>query len=157
MADRAEPLAALQDRIDAARARELAAQYGMPMAEGSPVLPMDNEAILNAARTIGYPVLVKPAGGGGGIGGLASMFSSLLPAMSDENEKTDKKKVGTDPNTGLDMYSYRYKGDPKTYPKVVGPMAQEIEKKYPDQVVNVAGSKAVNLGFGPMKRAFGNG
>ncbi len=50
------------------RARELAAQHGMPMSRGSPVLPMDNEAILTIAREIGYPVLVKPAGGGGGIG-----------------------------------------------------------------------------------------
>ena len=40
------------------RARELAAQHGMPMSKGSPVLPMDNEAILKAARVIGYPVLV---------------------------------------------------------------------------------------------------
>jgi len=32
----------------------------------------------------------------------------------------------------------------------VGPMAQEIEKKYPDQVKKVAGKLAVNLGFGPM-------
>ena len=46
--------------------------------------------------------------------------------MSDENEKTDKKKIGKDPDTGLDLYSYRYKGDPKTYPKVVGPMAQDF-------------------------------
>ncbi|MEK6593709.1 MAG: biotin carboxylase N-terminal domain-containing protein [Pseudomonadota bacterium] len=59
------------------RARELAAQYGMPMSQGSDVLPMDNEAILAAARAIGFPVLVKPAGGGGGIG--------MLPAK-DETE-----------------------------------------------------------------------
>ena len=57
------------------RARELAAQHGMPMSKGSPVLPMDNELILKAAREIGYPVLVKPAGGGGGIG--------MLPAKDD--------------------------------------------------------------------------
>jgi acetyl-CoA carboxylase biotin carboxylase subunit len=60
------------------RARELAAQYGMPMAQGSPVLPMDNEAILGAARKIGYPVLVKPAGGGGGIGMLPAKDEAQL-------------------------------------------------------------------------------
>ncbi|HSN39549.1 MAG TPA: biotin carboxylase N-terminal domain-containing protein, partial [Burkholderiales bacterium] len=59
------------------RARELAAQYGMPMSQGSGVLPMDDGAILAAARAIGFPVLVKPAGGGGGIG--------MLPAR-DETE-----------------------------------------------------------------------
>jgi len=60
------------------RARELAAQYGMPMSKGSPVLPMDNEAILKAAREIGYPVLVKPAGGGGGIGMLPAKDEAQL-------------------------------------------------------------------------------
>ncbi|MBX3666400.1 MAG: biotin carboxylase, partial [Burkholderiales bacterium] len=47
------------------RARDIAAQYGMPMSQGSGVLPDDNDAILAAARKIGFPVLVKPAGGGG--------------------------------------------------------------------------------------------
>src|SRR5436190_17606251 len=43
------------------RARELAAKYGMPMSQGSDVLPAEPEAILAAARAIGFPVLVKPA------------------------------------------------------------------------------------------------
>jgi acetyl-CoA carboxylase biotin carboxylase subunit len=60
------------------RARELAAQHGMPMSRGSPVLPMDNEAIRRAAREIGYPVLVKPAGGGGGIGMLPAKDEAQL-------------------------------------------------------------------------------
>jgi acetyl-CoA carboxylase biotin carboxylase subunit len=60
------------------RARELAALHGMPMSKGSPVLPMDNEAILKAARDIGYPVLVKPAGGGGGIGMLPAKDEAQL-------------------------------------------------------------------------------
>ena len=60
------------------RARELAARHGMPMSKGSPVLPMDNDAILKAAREIGYPVLVKPAGGGGGIGMLPAKDEAQL-------------------------------------------------------------------------------
>lgn len=64
------------------RARELAAQYGMPMSQGSGVLPMDNDAVLAAARAIGFPVLVKPAGGGGGIGMLpAKDEAQLLDAV----------------------------------------------------------------------------
>ncbi len=59
------------------RARELAAHHGMPVARGSGVLPAGDEAVLAAARAIGFPVLVKPAGGGGGIG--------MLPAKN-ENE-----------------------------------------------------------------------
>ena len=64
------------------RARELAGQYGMPMSKGSDVLPADPEAILSAARRIGFPVLVKPAGGGGGIGMLpAKDEAGLLSAV----------------------------------------------------------------------------
>ncbi|CAB4124575.1 hypothetical protein UFOVP62_13 [uncultured Caudovirales phage] len=83
-----------------------------------------------------------------------SMIGGLMSIFSDERAKTDVQKVGADPETGLNLYAYRYKGDPKSYPKVVGPMAQEIEKKYPDQVATVGGKKVVNLGFGPMQRAF---
>ena len=64
------------------RARELAAHYGMPLSEGSGVLPAEPEAILAAARAIGFPVLVKPAGGGGGIGMLpARNETELLSAV----------------------------------------------------------------------------
>lgn len=83
----------------------------------------------------------------GGLGTFASGLASLLPFFSDRNEKTDIKKVGTDEDTGLDIYSYRYKGDPKTYPKVVGPMAQDIEKKFPDMVSDINGKKVVNANF----------
>lgn len=85
----------------------------------------------------------------GGLAGIGTLFG-----ISDRTMKTDIKKVGKDAETGLNLYAYRYKGDPKNYPKIVGPMAQEVEKKYPEQVVEIAGKKAVNLGFGPMRRAF---
>jgi acetyl-CoA carboxylase biotin carboxylase subunit len=57
------------------RARELAARHGMPMSAGSAVLAAEPDAIIKAAHAIGFPVLVKPAGGGGGIG--------MLPAHDD--------------------------------------------------------------------------
>ena len=56
------------------RARELAARHGWPLGRGSGVLPGDPASALRAAEEIGYPVLVKPAAGGGGIG--------MLPARS---------------------------------------------------------------------------
>lgn len=92
----------------------------------------------------------------GGLGSAGTGLASLAPlfGFSDERMKTDISKVGKDKETGLDLYAYRYKGDPKSYPKVVGPMAQDIEKKFPDQVKDIGGRKAVNLGFGPMRRAF---
>ncbi|HUP94382.1 MAG TPA: biotin carboxylase N-terminal domain-containing protein [Burkholderiales bacterium] len=60
------------------RARDLAARHGMPMSKGSEVLPADPAAILAAAHAIGFPVLVKPAGGGGGIGMLPAKDESQL-------------------------------------------------------------------------------
>lgn len=73
-----------------------------------------------------------------GVGNVATAFMS-----SDKSMKTDMQKVGKDKATGLDVYSYRYKGDPKSYPKVVGLMADDVEKKMPGQVKNIGGKKAV--------------
>jgi acetyl-CoA carboxylase biotin carboxylase subunit len=58
------------------RAREIAAEYGMPVGSGSQILPTDKDAVRAAARAIGFPVLIKPAAGGGGIG--------MLPAYNDD-------------------------------------------------------------------------
>ncbi|WP_033790800.1 urea carboxylase [Pantoea septica] len=49
------------------RARELAAEAGVPMTPGTPLLNSLEEAIDAAAR-IGYPVMLKSTAGGGGIG-----------------------------------------------------------------------------------------
>jgi acetyl-CoA carboxylase biotin carboxylase subunit len=73
------------------RARELAASYGMPMSQGSGVLAADPDATLAAARTIGFPVLVKPAGGGGGIGMLpAKNETELLTAVERSRSMADR-------------------------------------------------------------------
>jgi hypothetical protein len=82
------------------------------------------------------------AGGKAAIGGLSSL-ASFLPFLSDESMKTDIEEVGKDPESGLMMYAFRYKGDPKSYPKVIGPMAQEVEEMYPDQVTEVGGRKVI--------------
>ncbi|MBR0670476.1 acetyl-CoA carboxylase biotin carboxylase subunit [Neoroseomonas soli] len=50
------------------RAREIMAANGFPVAPGSGLLPPDPDRILAAAREIGFPVMVKPTAGGGGIG-----------------------------------------------------------------------------------------
>lgn len=93
------------------------------------------------------------SGGGSDVGGILGGAGTALAGiakiaplfMSDEKEKTDVKKVGTDKETGLDVYSYRYKGDPKTYPKIVGLMADDIEEEMPEAVANVGGKKAVKF------------
>ena len=76
------------------RARELAAQHGMPMSKGSDVLPAEPAAILAAARAIGYPVLVKPAGGGGGIGMLPAKDESELLAVVERSRSMASRGFG---------------------------------------------------------------
>jgi hypothetical protein len=86
----------------------------------------------------------NPTNWGGVASGLGSAVLGLA-MMSDEDMKTDVQKVGKDKQTGMDVYSYRYKGDPKTYPKVVGLMADDIEEKMPGATQEVAGKKAVKF------------
>lgn len=62
------------------RARELMARHGMPMCKSSAVLGEDEAGVLAAAREVGYPVMVKPAGGGGGIGMIAAAGEAELLA-----------------------------------------------------------------------------
>lgn len=65
------------------KARATMAAAGFPVRDGSDVLA-DLDAALAAAKRVGYPVLLKPAAGGGGIGmlkaddeaGLSSAFAS---------------------------------------------------------------------------------
>ena len=77
------------------RARDLAAQYGMPMSQGSEVLPDDNDAIIAAARKIGFPVLVKPAGGGGGIGMLPAKDEVELLTAVERSRSMASRGFGT--------------------------------------------------------------
>jgi hypothetical protein len=67
-----------------------------------------------------------------------------LMNLSEDTEKTDKKKVGKMPGTNLDLWAYRYKGDPKSYPKVVGLMASDVEKKVPHAVRKVGKKRVVD-------------
>ena len=57
-------------------ARELMIEHGMHVGTGSGLLTEDS-VMIEEAKRIGYPVLIKPAAGGGGIG--------MLPAH-DETE-----------------------------------------------------------------------
>lgn len=53
---------------DKAEARLLAKKHGLPVAAGSEVLGANSDVNFEVARSIGYPVMVKPVSGGGGIG-----------------------------------------------------------------------------------------
>lgn len=101
--------------------------------------PNNAPSTLQTIGGLGLGILGLGTGGGGSLGG--SLLSSIF---SDRRDKTDIKKIGNDPDSGLDIYAYRYKTDPKTYPKTVGPMAQDIEKKYPGAVHEIGGHKVVD-------------
>ena len=79
-----------------------------------------------------------------GGGDAASSVLGMMGVGSDKSMKTDVTKLGKDPKTGLQMHAYRYKGDPKSYPKVVGPMAQEVQEKYPDKAKRIGGKLTVD-------------
>jgi hypothetical protein len=74
----------------------------------------------------------------GGLGMLGSMFGSggmfgasgAFGPASDRAMKTDISRVGVHKPSGVPLYAYRYKGDPKSYPKAVGPMAEDVAKTF---------------------------
>ena len=74
-------------------------------------------------------------------------FLPMLAGLSDRRDKKDITELGVDPETGLKTYSYRFKDENENSPKTVGPMAQEVERKYPDMVAEVGGHKIVHRGL----------
>ncbi len=74
----------IEDMGHKTRARELAKEYGLPVGAGTDVLPAEHTAIVAAARKIGFPLIVKPAGGGGGIGMLVARNETELLAAVDK-------------------------------------------------------------------------
>jgi excisionase family DNA binding protein len=62
------PPAAIRAMGDKAAARKLAASLGIPVPAGYDDADQSDEALTAAAERIGYPLLVKPAAGGGGKG-----------------------------------------------------------------------------------------
>jgi hypothetical protein len=100
-------------------------------------------ALGGAAAGAGIASAIGASGGwGAGLGALAGAYSASDPRL-----KTDVEHVGEDPETGLGVYAYRYKGDPKNYPKVLGLMADEVAEEAPEASVALGGI----LGFDPRK------
>ena len=62
------PASAIRAMGDKAAARQLAKRLGIPTIPGYDGDAQDDAALARAARRIGYPILVKPAAGGGGKG-----------------------------------------------------------------------------------------
>ncbi|GAA0407930.1 biotin carboxylase N-terminal domain-containing protein [Microbispora corallina] len=73
---------AIERMGDKINARNLMEEAGVPVAAGTREPVSDLDAAARAAREIGYPVMVKAAGGGGGIGmGVARDDASLAKAF----------------------------------------------------------------------------
>ena len=58
----------MEDMGDKARARHMAHEAGVPILPGSGLEPVDLDSARHYAAALGYPVLLKAAAGGGGIG-----------------------------------------------------------------------------------------
>jgi hypothetical protein len=88
---------------------------------------------------------------------LGSIFTGAANLMkaSDEGLKTNKEKIGKDPHTGLLMWAYDYKSDVEKSKKTgepmpakrVGPMAQEVEQKYPGSTKKIDGKMMIDMGL----------
>lgn len=83
----------------------------------------------------------------GGTSGLLSGAGPLAALFSEDTAKTDKQLVGKVPGTSLNAYAFRYKDDPKSYPKTVGLMASDVEKKVPQAITKTNGKRVVNYGM----------
>ncbi|MGE0724373.1 MAG: acetyl/propionyl/methylcrotonyl-CoA carboxylase subunit alpha [Alphaproteobacteria bacterium] len=76
---------------DKERARATAAAAGVPIVPGSGPLPAAEEEIVEAGRRVGYPLLVKAAAGGGGIGmRQAASAAELLAAVASTRQLAGK-------------------------------------------------------------------
>jgi excisionase family DNA binding protein len=79
------PPAAIRAMGDKAAARQLARRLGVPTIEGYDGVDQSDTTLAKAAKRIGYPILVKPAAGGGGKGmrtvrAAADLLSQLAAA-----------------------------------------------------------------------------
>ena len=76
---------------DKVSAKQAMIRSGVPCVPGSEgALPEDNKAIVQAARTIGYPVIIKASGGGGGRGmRVVHTEAALLHAVQTTRAEAD--------------------------------------------------------------------
>ncbi|MFI0419567.1 acetyl/propionyl/methylcrotonyl-CoA carboxylase subunit alpha [Spongiactinospora sp. 9N601] len=97
---------AIERMGDKINARNLMEQAGVPVASGTRTPVTDAEQAVAAAAEIGYPVMVKTAGGGGGIGmGVARDEKGLVKAF--EAAARAAARSGGDPAILLERYIER--------------------------------------------------
>ena len=100
------PPAAMEHMGDKINARNLMAAAGVPVAAGSTEPLTDADAALAEAQRIGYPVMVKAAAGGGGIGMSAAADPAALQAAF-ETARTRAERFFGSPAILLERYLSR--------------------------------------------------
>ena len=75
------PPSAIRAMGDKAAARQLAHRLGIPTIDGYDDTDQSDAALTKAAKRIGFPILVKPAAGGGGKGMRTARVPADLPAQ----------------------------------------------------------------------------
>jgi acetyl-CoA carboxylase, biotin carboxylase subunit len=98
--------AAIEQMGDKIRARNLMEQAGVPVSAGSREPVTDEAAALAEADQIGYPVMVKAAAGGGGIGMGAASGPADLQAAFDTARSRAERFFGS-PEILLERYVQR--------------------------------------------------
>ncbi len=90
------PPAAIRLMGDKAAARQLARSLGVPVLVGYDDPDQHDEALLAAADRIGYPLLVKPAAGGGGKGMRVVREAQRLPDALSAARRESRAAFGDD-------------------------------------------------------------
>jgi pyruvate carboxylase subunit A len=85
-------------------ARQLAIDHGVPVTPGSGAV--DPATALDAARKIGFPVMLKPSGGGGGIGMKVVESEDQLVAALESSSQAARSAFG-DPTVYIERYVRR--------------------------------------------------
>ncbi|HLZ39238.1 MAG TPA: biotin carboxylase N-terminal domain-containing protein [Mycobacteriales bacterium] len=118
-----EAIAAMGDKINA---RALVARASVPVAAGTDAPVPDVDAAVAAAKEIGYPVMVKAAGGGGGIG------------MSVAGDEPELRAAYDTARTRAE----RFFGNPDIFLERFVPHARHVEV----QILGLADGRVVALG-----------
>jgi acetyl-CoA carboxylase biotin carboxylase subunit len=125
----ADAISAMGDKI---RARNLMADAGVPVAAGSREPAASADAALVAARDVGFPVMVKAAAGGGGMG--------MAVAGDDDALRTEYEKVRG--------FAERMFGDPAVLIERYFPRVRHIEVQIlgaPDGRVTALGERECSV------------
>jgi len=98
------PASAMRALSSKLAARQLAVDHGVPVTPGSGAIDTSHAAA--AAKTIGFPVMVKPSGGGGGIGMKVVESESELAAAVESSAQAARSAFG-DPTVYIERYIRR--------------------------------------------------